>query len=234
MKSLTRILFALVALAPCANVATAQITGDESALKLADQIVESIGGREVWRSIRSLHVFENSRSVNGAGIIGEFWRDLEAPRERYTLRNRQGMAVEFWWDERGVYRRVNGELQDVADTLHDEVKAYWPGEIYVMYRRFAVDDSDLQLKTEDERSFSAYSRSGDELLGRFWVNGDGDLYRWRHADGTEYIYGPHRSFGAISFPEWGTQVDGSWSFSYIDVRGLPGPPPTSFDPPAEG
>ena len=115
--------------------------------------------------------------------------------------------------------------------LHDEVKAFWNGEIYVMYHRLAKGDPDLRLEKNDDNSFTAFDENLDRRLGTFWINADGELYRWRHDDGTEYIYGPHRKFGLISFPDWGTQVDGSWSFYYVDVRWSSEAPTVSFDPP---
>jgi len=206
--------------------------GDEEAIALADQLVESIGGKELWSQIRSLHVFEKSRSPRGDGIVGEFWRDLQVPRERYTLTNRDGLKVEFWWDDRGVWQILNGEQnEDLPANLHAEVTAYWQGEIYVMFHRLAKEDSALRLDKNDDNSFTAFDEKLDRRLGTFWVNEDGDLYRWRHDDGTEYIYGPHRQFGEISFPDWGSQVDGSWSFYYIEVRWSTEEPQVSYDAP---
>jgi len=206
--------------------------GDEEAIALADQLVESIGGKELWSQIRSLHVFEKSRSPRGDGIVGEFWRDLQVPRERYTLTNRDGLKIEFWWDERGVWQILNGEQnEDLPANLHAEVTAYWQGEIYVMFHRLAKEDSALRLDKNDDNSFTAFDEKLDRRLGTFWVNEDGDLYRWRHDDGTEYIYGPHRQFGEISFPDWGSQVDGSWSFYYIEVRWSTEEPQVSYDAP---
>ncbi len=212
--------------------ARAEMKGDEKAIALADQLVESIGGKELWSQIRSLHVFEKSRSPRGDGIVGEFWRDLQVPRERYTLTNRDGLKVEFWWDDRGVWQILNGEQnEDLPANLHAEVTAYWQGEIYVMFHRLAKEDSALRLDKNDDNSFTAFDEKLDRRLGTFWVNEDGDLYRWRHDDGTEYIYGPHRQFGEISFPDWGSQVDGSWSFYYIEVRWSTEEPQVSYDPP---
>jgi hypothetical protein len=206
--------------------------GDEEAIALADQLVESIGGKELWSQIRSLHVFEKSRSPKGDGIVGEFWRDLQVPRERYTLTNRDGLKIEFWWDDRGVWQIINGEQnEDLPANLHAEVAAYWQGEIYVMFHRLAKEDSALRLDKNDDNSFTAFDEKLDRRLGTFWVNEDGDLYRWRHDDGTEYIYGPHRQFGEISFPDWGSQVDGSWSFYYMEVRWSTEEPQVSYDAP---
>ena len=221
----------ILSMAIC-TAARAEMKGDEEAIALADQLVESIGGKELWSQIRSLHVFEKSRSPRGDGIVGEFWRDLQVPRERYTLTNRDGLKIEFWWDERGVWQILNGEQnEDLPANLHAEVTAYWQGEIYVMFHRLAKEDSALRLDKNDDNSFTAFDEKLDRRLGTFWVNEDGDLYRWRHDDGTEYIYGPHRQFGEISFPDWGSQVDGSWSFYYIEVRWSTEEPQVSYDAP---
>ena len=212
--------------------ASAEMKGDKEAIALADQLVESIGGKALWSQIRSLHVIEQSRSLKGDGIIGEFWRDLQEPRERYTLSNRDELDVEFWWDHRGVWQFIDGKQnENLPASLHSEVQSYWAGEIYVMYHRLAKEDSSLRLDKNDDNSFTAFDEKLDRRLGTFWVNEDGDLYRWRHDDGTEYIYGPHRQFGEISFPDWGSQVDGSWSFYYVEVRWSTDEPQVSFDPP---
>lgn len=230
MKPLTSVTFLF--LASLASSVHAELKGDAPAIALAHQIVDSIGGSQLWSGFRSLHIVEKSRTTNGDGVIGEFWRDLVTPRERYVLKNRRGTTIEFWWDARGVSQVIDGKSvsDNLPDNIHEEVQAYWPGEIYIMYRRFATGDSDLVLKKNEGNSFTASSAAAGTELGTFWVNADGELYRWRHADGTEYIYGPHRQFGDISFPDWGTQVDGSWSFYYVEVRGSAEPPPVSFEP----
>ena len=189
--------------------AIAEMSGDEEAIALSDRMIESIGGKTLWSSIRSLHVIEQSRSVRGDGILGEFWRDLQQPRERYTLSNRDGLEIEFWWNDRGVWQFINGEQNEsLPKNLHEEVSRYWAGEIYVMYHRLAKDDPSIRLEKNEDNSFTAFDQAQDRRLGTFWINDDSELYRWRHDDGTEYIYGPYRNFGEINFPDWGTQVDG--------------------------
>jgi hypothetical protein len=223
---------ALVCLLLLCGAAKAEMQGDDEALAMAARMIESIGGKELWSQIRSLHVIEQSRSLRGDGIVGEFWRDLQQPRERYSLTRKNGLEVEFWWDERGVWQFIDGEPnRNLPEGLHAEVLNYWPGEIYVMYHRLAKADADLRLVKEDDRSFAAHDEKLDRRLGTFWINDDGELYRWRHDDGTEYIYGPHKKFGDISFPDWGTQVDGSWSFYYVAVHWSRDAPKVSFEPP---
>lgn len=218
--------------------AHAELQGDSQAIQLAEQMIESIGGAGLWANIRTLYVVEKSRNPNGDGVIGTFWRDLETSRERYTLDSRTGNVIAFWWDERGVYQTVNGRpnTANLPENIHQLVLDYWPGEIYVMYHRLAKGDPGLRLELSGERDFTAYDAETGDRLGRFWINAEGDMYRWRHGseeEPVEYIYGPHKEFGEISFPEWGTQVDGSWMFEYVEVRWSAGPPPVSFDPPSQ-
>jgi len=54
----------------------------------------------------------------------------------------------------------------------------------------AKGDQSLSLKLDDDHSFTVFDERADRRLGTFWVNDDGELYRWRHDDGTEYVYGP--------------------------------------------
>lgn len=204
--------------------ANAELQGDAEAIALSDQMIESIGGKEVWSKIRTLYIVEKSRTPTyGDGLIAEFWRDLLVPQERYTIQN-ENIEYTKSWTASGGWTIVRGEFklktkeEVAAQELH-----YWPGEIYIMYRRLAREDETLRLeKGEDPRSFVVYEDEGGQRLSTFWLNVDGDMYRWRHGDEsdlTEYIYGPHIQFGEISFPAWGTMYDGSWSFSYVEVRG---------------
>jgi len=231
MFTIKKTLSIMLCLSLCGTL-SAKIKGDREAIKLADQMIETIGGKSLWSKIRSLHVIEKSRSLRGDGIIGEFWRDLQVPRESYTLKNKKGLHVKFWWDESGVWQILNGKQNnDLPKPLHQEVINYWQGEIYVMYHRLAKEDDSIRLQKNKDNSFTAFDEKLDRRLGRFWINGDGQLYRWRHDDGTEYIYGPHKSFGDISFPDWGTQVDGSWSFYYSQVEWSTSEPAISFERP---
>lgn len=215
-----------------AGNAQAEVKGDAGAIQLAEQMIESIGGKTLWSKIRSLYLVEKSRSEKGDGIIGEFWRDLQYPQESYTLNNRRDVVIRTWWNKKNIWQTVNGKVNTrLSPYLHDEVLAYWHGDIYVMFHRLARGDDSLKLTKMDDRAFTVFDEILKRELGTFWVNDDGELYRWRHEDGTEYIYGPHRAFGDINFPDWATKTDGSWSFYYTEVRWSADQPATSFDPP---
>lgn len=216
----------------------AELQGDPEAIALAERMIENIGGKERWSTVRTLYVIEKSRHPKyGDGLISEFWRDLQVPQERYSIQNEN---VEFskGWTEEGGWTVAGGKLTPkTREQVAAEELKYWPGEIYVMYHRLAKGDPSVRLaKGEEDDQFIAWEDKSGQKLGTFWVNVDGDMYRWRHGDEsdlTEYVYGPHVDFGDISFPAWGTMYDGSWSFSYVEVRALDTPPPISFEAPKD-
>lgn len=213
--------------------ARAQMNGDPEALKLAEKLVEGIGGRDVWANMRSLYIREEARDPDyGSGLKGELWRDLEVPQERYWFKN-ENVEYGKGWTGEGGWRYRGGEITLISkrEILENEAQ-YWRGEIYIMYHRLAKEDPTLWLESsENPKKFSIYEDEGKTKLGDFWINSEGELYRWRHAMGTHFVYGPYESFGPVNLPAWGSQVDGSWSFSYVEVRGFETPPPVNFDAP---
>ena len=225
------LLFILTLISVCPVTLSAQLKGDPEAIELANTMIASIGGADIWSRARSLYIVEHSRHPRyGDGLVAEFWRDLQVPRETFTIENDRVTFAKGWTTE-GGWTFSQGELKT---KTKDEVSAdevdYWYGEIYVMYHRLAKGDPRIRLSMgEEDGQFIAWDERSDNKLGTFWLNVEGDLYRWRHGDESEvieYIYGPHKQFGEISFPAWGTMFDGSWSFSYEEVRVLDTPPPS--------
>ena len=96
------LLFAVSAFSP--NSVWADLKGDPEAIELAKQMIESIGGAEVWSTARTLYIVEKSRHPRfGDGLIAEFWRDLQEPQETYTIQNenvkfREGLDPRGWLD----------------------------------------------------------------------------------------------------------------------------------------
>lgn len=226
---------ALIAATP--GVALAELKGDPEAITLANQMIESIGGAEIWSNARTLYIVEHSRHPRyGDGLVAEFWRDLQVPQETFTIENERVKFAKGWTAEGGWTLRQGELVSKNKDEVSADEVDYWYGEIYVMYHRLAKGDPTIRVSMgEEERQFIAWDERNESKLGTFWLNVDGDMYRWRHGDESEpveYIYGPKKQFGDISFPAWGTMFDGSWSFSYEEVKVFDTPPPVSFDPPA--
>ena len=109
----TRALSLLVACLLTADHVQAEVKGEAGAIQLADQMIESIGGKALWSKIRTLYLVEKSRSEKGDGIIGEFWRDLQYPQESYTLNNRRDVIIRTWWNKQGFWQTLNGQVNQI-------------------------------------------------------------------------------------------------------------------------
>ena len=178
-----------------------------------------MGGREVWATARSLYVMERARHpAYGDGIIASFWRDLENPGE-YARLSHQDLDVKYAWDEEQGWISRDGKLRDFNDEEMEERLFYWDREIYTLYHQLAKGVRELKVRSIEPNGFVVVDEA-DEIVGEFRLTPTGDLYYWQQMGGDDpvaYVYGPHKDFGEISFPDWGTATDGGWGFYYVQI-----------------
>jgi hypothetical protein len=222
MRSRRNIFGALVIGLAIAAVAPAYaMTGDADALALARRMIENMGGREAWANARWLYAREEAHYANRASPAdAQFWRRLDAPGGRWRIRA-TGYSRDVVWNQGAGYRVIDGAHAEFSATDLQQEVGWWRGDIYTMYSRLAREDEGLRLTRTGERSFSVLDANDGSFLGEFTVDHNGALSRWRYgfgANAVEYIYGPLRDFGAIRAPSWGALSDGSFRFSYVDVR----------------
>lgn len=201
------------------------LEGDPKALHRVELMFETMGGREVWANARSLYTMERARHpAYGDGIIASFWRDLEKPGE-YARLSHKNLDVSYAWNEREGWISRNGELRDFNDDEMKERRYYWGREIYTLYRQLAKGERKLTVRSVEPNGFYVLDETGDKV-GEFRLTPRGDLYFWQQLGGDNpvaYVYGPHKDFGEISFPDWGTATDGGWGFYYVQVKPSPKP-----------
>ncbi len=204
------------------------LDGEPRALARIDTMLASMGGRELWANARSVFTMERARHPKyGDGIIASFWRDLEQPGEygRYAHRK---LDLTYIWNEKTGWVQRNGELRDYSEAELEERHYYWSREIYILFHQLAAGTRKLTVKSFGDDGFSLFDEAGDRI-GDFRLTPEGDLYMWQQFGGeapVTYIYGPHKDFGELSFPDWGTATDGSWGFYYLQV--LPNEKPFSY------
>ncbi len=214
-------LIALYSLLFVSNAATAGgLVGDAKALARLDAMFETLGGRDTWASARSLYTMERARHPKyGDGIVAVFWRDLAEPGE-YARMSHEKFEIKYAWDESGGWLLRDGELRDFSDDEMAERRFYWHREIYTLYHQLAQGKRKLTLKSVEPNGFLVMDEQG-EKISEFMLTADGDLYMWRQLGGDDpvaYVYGPHKDFGKVSFPDWGTSTDGGWGFYYVQVK----------------
>jgi hypothetical protein len=196
------------------------LDGDAKALRRVEVMLESIGGREAWANARSLYTMERARHPTyGDGIVASFWRDLEHPGE-YARLAHENLDVTYGWDASHGWISRNGELRDFTDDEMDERRYYWQREIYTLYHQLAKGERKLTVHSIEPNGFYVVDEA-NEKIGEFRLTPDGNVYFWEQLGGENpvaYVYGPHKDFGPISFPDWGTATDGGWGFYYVQVR----------------
>lgn len=192
--------------------------GDKAALARVDAMLETLGGKAVWAHARSLYTMERARDpAHGDGIVATFWRDLEKPAERAELRNDK-VDMQYAWDASGGWILRDGKIEDLDDAEVEARASNWHREIYTLYHQLALGERDLMVKDLAPNGFRVYDEKANKVAD-FQLTPDGELYLWQQhgEDPVAYIYGPHKDFGTVRFPDWGTSTDGSWGFYYVQV-----------------
>ncbi|MBT4160894.1 MAG: hypothetical protein HOC70_17075 [Gammaproteobacteria bacterium] len=218
-----RFVVGLVLLALSAGLHAGGLDGDAKALERVEAMLVTIGGREVWAKARSLYTVERARHpAYGDGIEASFWRNLEEPGEYAHLIHTE-LDVNYGWNTEGGWISRNGELRDFTKDEMTERRFYWDREVYTLYHQLAKGERKLTVRSVEPNGFYVLDDKG-EKIGIFRLTADGDLYLWEQIGGDDpvaYVYGPHKDFGRVSFPDWGTATDGGWGFYYIQVRPSP-------------
>ena len=208
--------------------------GDTAAIALAKGLIERMGGARIWSRANWLYARERAFFANRDSAADvHFWRRTDAPAQ---WSRSSELDRESAWTAASGWLREGSRL-----TLYDRSRlqqrvGWWPGEIYVMYVRFARDDPRLRLVSTGPLSLTVIDDADGANLGEYQFGQNGELVRWSRRFGTsavEYIYGPLKRFGAIRVPDWGSLTDGSFRFYYTDFQLSETAPAVSFTPPSE-
>jgi hypothetical protein len=229
IHGLTVLGLAMASLGAGAQAAT-QPPADASAV--VRRLLEGMGGREIWSKARSLRVTEEAHSIRVSGPARTvFYRDLEQPRIRWETTSSEGKSITVMTPS-GGWLQTGSVVAPLPDARIASFTTLWPKLIYTLYRRLAVNDPSLAVSLENERRV----RISDNGVAIGWieVDRDGHLTKWAAMangsvlPGEEWVYGPHRQFGPVSMAAWGTRIDGTYRFSYLEFAPSSEPFPASL------
>ncbi len=231
-----RVLAFAVAWLASSGMAQAQMKGDPESVAAAKRIIENMGGAALWSKAKWIYCQERAYYASQPGVSTvEFWRRTDAPAE-WAYRTAPNVERRAAWTAQGGWRLRDGVFTQMTKDQMQGALGWWPGEIYVMYARFARDDPGLRLSKLSERSFVVLDDADGRHLGEFHVNTAGELVAWKRSYGTDsvhYVYGPLKAIGPLRVPDWGALHDGSFRFYYTDFRLSEADPPVSLAPPAD-
>ena len=216
--------FVLIGLLCCTNnlsIAQSKIQ-DADAWRMADQLLESLGGREVWARTKILYVKEKAFPESlYHPVLAEFWRNLEQPAYHSIIVGNE-LRRETVWDTKGGWVNQNGTRNNISDKEIAQEVNDWAQEPYVMYHKLAIRDPLIRPVLKDD-ALQIYEANSDRLLCWFRVDAHGRLLMWGNyyqGEVSEHVYGPTKPIGEFVMPAWGTATNGSWRFEYLEVKAV--------------
>jgi len=199
----------------------------DSANAMADSLLKSCGGRELWAQTRMIHIEELTwfQQLNEP-VIQSIWVDLEEPRVRFELKSKSMNRVRAFTKDQGWGLLETGKFYSfTAERIQSDVLE-WNTSLYRVLHLLASSD---QLVLEREGENRLLVSSSDGIQAWFDLSPHGRLLRFGK-DEQYQIYGPMKEFGQFRLPKWGVQQDGSWNFEYMKVR-VVDPLSVNFSPP---
>lgn len=223
----------LVLLLPAVSQA-AGLAGEPAAIARAEEMVERVGGREVWARMASLHLVQRFHLYTRTdSIVHEEWIDFETPRIYVTIRSEVTNRVRAY-DDRGGWFLRDGVFTPFTEEQLAAERGFWRRDMFRMFHLIASEDPGIELRMNGEHRLEVYDRDG-KLLCWFRLNLRSEPVLWGAEEGEHtlhFLFGPLMSYGNLRLPHWGGFVDGSWRFDLLDAQGSSEPPAVSYDPPA--
>ena len=220
------IAIAAIILAPAADAQ------DDTGRARAERLLEAMGGRAAWATVKFVHVeaIHDDVSIRDS-YTNKIWNDFTAPRVRLEAKNaeidrRRAINGETGW------RWRDGQESALTREQYEDERSWWEANIYRTLHRLAVNDPELSARAVGEHRVEIFRRDG-KRLNWFHLNQRGEpmlFGTWESEAGT--AFGPLAASGEIKYPKWGARPDGSWRYEIVRlVASETAPPGVSFAKP---
>lgn len=210
MQKLVSVLLAgLAALMFCASV----LGQDRDAEALADKMLERIGGRVAWASLRNtINGSQQNRTGEPTAVFAVITIDFERPRFRIeTTAPDLHLIRVIDGDDNSWRLRRSGSIEEVPQALFAEDMAWYEAHLYRTIHRIAARDPALSLRTSGEDGRLQVFTGEKRLL---WLKLDarGEPYAFGFYDDEQgSLSGPWDFIkDGIHHPRWISSPDGSW------------------------
>jgi hypothetical protein len=211
------------------------LKGEPEAVTRAEEMIERIGGKELWSQLRSLSLKQRFYVIEWRNsIIHQEWIDFETPRLWVSMKNEQLNHLRVY-DASGGWWLREGEFSRFSEEHLAMERGFWKRDMFRCFHLIASEDPGIELRMNGDDRLEVYESSGDPLCW-FRLSPSSEPVLWGAAVEDyeiEFIFGPMKQFGNIRVPSWGGDTDGSWRFNMLEARGSVDPPPVSYDPPPE-
>lgn len=211
------------------------LQGDEEAVALANRMLETLGGRDVWAQARTIKVELHGYYAREQEPWDEtYWMDLETPSGRFELKGATVDRIIAWTPKAG-WELERDNLEPFSEDRHSFELEYWRRQPVVIFHRIASGTPEIRVAMgTNEYRFDVFDAQTDELLAQFAVNQKGEPIKWGSAIGDrefEHVFGPLGEFDGFRLPRWGATITGVWRYEHVAASLSPAAPAVSFEPP---
>lgn len=211
------------------------LEGDKDAIALANKMLETIGGKSIWKEAQFIYVELTGYYAREQDPWDEtFWMDLNRPRGRFVLKSETKDQVIAWTPE-GGWDMNNGTVVPFDSAHHAFEMAYWNIQPVVVFHRLATGIPQTRVEMGDNKfRFDVFDSKSNKLVAQFAVNMKNEPIKWGSKIGDrefEHVFGPLKKFNKVIQPSWGAVLSGIWRYEHKLISLSTSPPPVTFDPP---
>jgi hypothetical protein len=197
---------ALLALA-----AAGSARGSASPEQLAEQMLESIGGRSAWAKLtNTINGSQQNRVGEPTVVYAVITMDFTRPRIRIETTAPGLHLIRVIDGQRQWRMNREGAIEDIPAEVLLEDRRWYAGHVYRTLHRIAARDPALRLGIGRENRLEIYERAA--RIAWFALDARGEPYAFgAHDDDVGSISGPWDFIEeGIRHPAWVARPDGSW------------------------
>ncbi len=216
-----------------------ELRGDPAAIADAVAMVETMGGRAVWRELEAVHFVHEWDIVNRPDrYLENEILDLTASRSYVTMESEIQSRTRAYSPEHRYWTVTNGEFGYGGEESLANAMERAPYNIYRLARAVARGDAKLEVRYGAIAGIPrppALEFVGPDGTARGWIllNARKEPIVWAT---TQYIYvfGPLKRFGNLRVPDWATTSGGLVRYEMVSLKGSNERPDLAlFAPPAK-
>jgi len=214
------------------------LRGDSIAIADAEKMVETMGGIEIWKQIKSLHFVHEWYPVNKVDTyIENEILDLTSSRSWVERKSEISHTIRVYSPEGKYWTIKNGVFTYGSEDIWKAAIERAPFNFYHLVRSIAIKDSFYEIRygKSDIPNTQQLNFYGSDGILRGWIILNAKKEPIVKAT-PEYRYtlGPLKRFGNLWVPKWGVYDTGYTRYEMISLTGdNQAPNPKIFIPPSE-
>jgi hypothetical protein len=213
-----------------------EIRGEPEAILEAKEMVESMGGLEIWSKLKSLHFVHVWHTWNRIDAYTENEiLDLTGPRSRVEMKSEIYHRLRAYSPEYRYWNIINREFAYAGEEAFQAAMERAPFSLYRIARGIATGDPYYEVRFgqgefSGSRQLEFYGPDGAPH-GWILLNARKEPLVWATTQ-YRYTFGPMKAFGNLKVPNWAVTGNGAVTYEMVSLTGsAESPDSTLFQPP---